>query len=211
MAEVNIPTLVGDEYVQEIADDLTNTKKACRHETLTKAEIKQVQAHLAAITRPSWHRGPPLNLGDASHGKLKADQWRSCIEFDIPVSLAQLWSNTNLGENRTDRAKDLRKLSHSTMLLEMAIRYGTSYRTSESHRERYMAYMTAYLECLNDFPDITLVPNHHCSLHLGEFFLRFGPVHGWWMFPFERIIGMLQKTNTSHKLGLLSLFDQIPR
>ncbi|KIJ09587.1 hypothetical protein PAXINDRAFT_87272, partial [Paxillus involutus ATCC 200175] len=43
--------------------------------------------------------------------------------------------------------------------------------------------------------------NHHASLHMNEFLLRYGPMHGWWMFPFERIIGTLQKTNTNHKIG----------
>jgi hypothetical protein len=35
--------------------------------------------------------------------------------------------------------------------------------------------------------------------------LLFGPMHGWWMFVFERVIGMLQKTNTNDKLGEFSL------
>jgi hypothetical protein len=26
-------------------------------------------------------------------------------------------------------------------------------------------------------------------------------MHGWWMFPFERIIGALQKTNMNYKIG----------
>ncbi|KAG2148241.1 uncharacterized protein EDB93DRAFT_1085087 [Suillus bovinus] len=33
--------------------------------------------------------------------------------------------------------------------------------------------------------------------------MYYGPMHGWWMFPFERIIGALQKTNTNYKIGEL--------
>ena len=51
------------------------------------------------------------------------------------------------------------------------------------------------------FPTIPLRVNHHVSLHLAEFFLRYGPAHGWWMFPFERIIGILQQVNTNFKIG----------
>ena len=62
--------------------------------------------------------------------------------------------------------------------------------------------MRAYLESLRDlFPEMKLRPNHHIALYLGEFLLRFGPVHGWWMFPFERLIGLLQKVNTNKKIG----------
>jgi hypothetical protein len=31
--------------------------------------------------------------------------------------------------------------------------------------------------------------------------LRFGPIHGWWMFPFERVIGLLQQFNTNSEMG----------
>lgn len=58
------------------------------------------------------------------------------------------------------------------------------------------------LECIRDaFPSHSFRPNHHSCLHLHEFLLRYGPMHGWWMFPFERIIGALQKTNTNYKIG----------
>ncbi|KIK78949.1 hypothetical protein PAXRUDRAFT_162629 [Paxillus rubicundulus Ve08.2h10] len=62
--------------------------------------------------------------------------------------------------------------------------------------------MKAYLECVKTiFPEISWQPNHHASLHLDEFLHMYGPMHGWWMFPFERVIGSLQKTNTNHKIG----------
>jgi hypothetical protein len=37
--------------------------------------------------------------------------------------------------------------------------------------------------------------------------MRYGPVHGWWMFPFERVIGALQKTNTNYKIGKKNFFE----
>jgi hypothetical protein len=62
--------------------------------------------------------------------------------------------------------------------------------------------MRAYLKSLRDlFPEMKLRPNHHNALYLGELLLRFGPVHGWWMFPFERLIGLLQKINSNKKMG----------
>ncbi|KAF8234607.1 hypothetical protein L208DRAFT_1260918, partial [Tricholoma matsutake] len=46
-----------------------------------------------------------------------------------------------------------------------------------------------------------LWPNVHASLHLYDFLLLFGPVISWWCFPFERLIGTLQKIKTNHYIG----------
>jgi len=43
----------------------------------------------------SWMANrPSCQFGAPAHGKLMADQWRSCIEFDIPVSIVQQWAQT---------------------------------------------------------------------------------------------------------------------
>jgi hypothetical protein len=193
--------LIGDGYIDDAVEESSEDINDRRYQPLTKAELKQLQDNIANTTRPPWHRGPPVNLGEPGHGKLKADQWRSCIEFDLPVFVAQLWSGT---DSITDdqRALDRQKLAHSTMLLAMAIRWGTSHKTSQHHVDQYMKYLHAYLESLIDiFPHIKLRPNHHVALHIGEYLLRFGPSHGWWMFPFERLIGILQQVNTSNRFG----------
>jgi hypothetical protein len=62
--------------------------------------------------------------------------------------------------------------------------------------------MIAYLQCLLDlYPNIQFRPNHHTALHIGPLLTQFGPAYGWWMFPFERVIGILQQINTNSKLG----------
>jgi hypothetical protein len=161
-------------------------------------ELRQIRKDIASTIRPGWQTGPPANFGSPAHGKPKADQWRSSIEFDIPVSLVQLWAACAdiLDDDRRQKMVD------STMFLATAIRWATSYRTSPRHADEYTKNMRAYLESLRDlFPEMKLRPNHHIALYLGEFLLRFGPVHGWWMFPFERLIGLLQKVNTNKKIG----------
>lgn len=196
--QVDTEAFVAEELVKEYAADVEgkNDQQGIFAEALTDEEINGIQAELKGIKRPSWHRGPPKNLGDAEHGKLKAEQWRSAIEFDLPVTLVKLWGVNSGGEERKQ------KLAHSTMLLAMAIRWGMSHVTSTHHTQQYRKYMKAYLECIRDvFPGHSFRPNHHACLHIDEFLLRYGPMHGWWMFPFERIIGGLQKTITNHKIG----------
>ena len=62
--------------------------------------------------------------------------------------------------------------------------------------------MQAYLTGLKElFPDFKFVPNHHMALHLWDYILLYGPVHSWWAFPFERMIGTLQHISTNYKEG----------
>ncbi|KAE9383258.1 hypothetical protein BT96DRAFT_844316 [Gymnopus androsaceus JB14] len=52
--------------------------------------------------------------------------------------------------------------------------------------------------------------NVHVAFHLYDFLILFGPVISWWCFPFERLIGTIQKVNTNNHIGgmirLLSYF-----
>lgn len=194
---------VADELIEEYASQVKlHTAELSRSaEALTDKEINDIQEMIGRVRRPSWHRGPPKNLGDAEHGKLKAEQWKSSIEFDLPMALMHLWGPGRAADG-VEHVSQRQKLVHSTMLLATAIRWGTSHVTSPHHTQQYTTYMRAYLECIQEiFPHHSWRPNHHAALHIREFLLRYGPMHGWWMFPFERIIGALQKTNTNYKIG----------
>ncbi|KAG2752860.1 hypothetical protein P692DRAFT_201693907, partial [Suillus brevipes Sb2] len=196
---------VADELIEEYASQakLHTAELSRSAEALTDKEINDIQEMIGRVRRPSWHRGPPKNLGDAEHGKLKAEQWKSSIEFDLPMALMHLWGPGRAADG-VEHASQREKLAHSTMLLATAIRWGTSHVTSTHHAQQYTTYMRAYLECIREiFPHHSWRPNHHAALHIREFLLRYGPMHGWWMFPFERIIGALQKTNTNYKIGEL--------
>ncbi|KAG2048976.1 hypothetical protein BDR06DRAFT_975564 [Suillus hirtellus] len=159
--EIDDDAFITEELVKECATEAEakNDQNSVSAELLTDKEINSIQAELRGIQHPSWHRRPPKNLGDAEHGKLKAEQWWSAIEFDLLVMLVKLWGTEYTKAGHGDQKQ---KLAHSTMLLSMAIRWGMSH-----------------------------------SL------LRYGPMHGWWMFPFERVIGGLQKTNMNYKIGEL--------
>ena len=164
--------------------------------------MRQVQLHIQSTIRPTWHEGPPPNFSEKRHGKLKADQWRSLIEFDLPVSLASLLQQARQDRRQSDIAR-LSKVFESTMLLATAIQWGTSHRTSSLHARTYKDYMSQYLAGIRALrPELDLHPNHHNALHLPEFFPLFGPMHGWWMYPFERVNGILQSTPSNFKLGM---------
>lgn len=206
------PVLIGDGYFDDLSPAHESSSSSGKEDgdvfvdRVTKKELGKLQSDISSVTRPLYRQGPPSTLGSAGHGKLKADQWKTCMEFDIPVSIAQHWSKETCQPGHSAEEFERRdKVFQSVMLLAIALRWGTSYRTSEIHAAKYEENMKAYLQSLLDlYPSIKLRPNHHAALHLGELLLQFGPVHGWWMFPFERIIGILQKINTNSKMGQFS-------
>jgi hypothetical protein len=148
---------------------------------------EQLRESLTNVTRPLWHSEPPQNLGIAKHGKLKADVLRTLAEFDLGVAVVQTLD------------KDDKKVE-MTMNLFTAIRFATSERVSNTTAERYTHYLIAYLKQLVE-GGWNLVPNHHAALHIADMLQRNGPMRGWWMFPYERIIGHLQQMNTNSKMG----------
>ena len=52
----------------------------------------------------------------------------------------------------------------------------------------------------------SLTINHHLSMHLASMIRWFGPVYGWWLFPFEWYNGMLKHMNINgHDNGEMEL------
>lgn len=74
--QVDDDAFIMEELVKQCAAQVEgeNNQKGISGEVLTDVEIDQIQTELCSIEQPSWHRGPPKNLGEAEHGKLKAEQ-----------------------------------------------------------------------------------------------------------------------------------------
>lgn len=183
---------------------------------ITKQHLTQIRDDIRSTLRPDWQAHLPVNFGSPEHGKLKADQWRTALEFDIPVSLIRIKCMRKASGNIADNER-LQKLIDHTMDLALAIAWGLSRRTSPHHAERYMFYMKRYLNSIKElFPDYSLKPNHHYALHIPDILLLFGPLHGTWVFSIERLIGRLQKMKTNSKIGkffssFLALVDRCCR
>ena len=166
--------------------------------------MELIQSDIRTFLTPSWMTSVPLNLGDASHGKLKADQWHALGTTYLPISLTHLWGFANADSPRSRRCREILNL---TISLLSAVTIASSRSMSHALANSYLQHMQAYLAGLKLlFPEYQFRPNHHLALHLHEYLLRFGPVHAWWTFPFERMIGMLQCMPTSGKIGILKLY-----
>ncbi|KZS95025.1 hypothetical protein SISNIDRAFT_409168, partial [Sistotremastrum niveocremeum HHB9708] len=160
--------------------------------------LKAIWEDQKTITTPSWLGRAPKQAGSAAQGKLKADEWRSFCCVTLVFSLNRLWGNG------TDRYREM--LDHFMELVNMvnmAHFQELNEATIESYRLSTIAYLTGIKSL---FPDQTLVPNHHASMHLPELFRRFGPVHAWRTFAFERYNGMMQSINHNSRIGMSFFF-----
>jgi Domain of unknown function (DUF4218) len=170
-------------------------------QVFTDEEMESIWSDIDTLLTPSWMTSVPSNLGSAAHGKLKADEWRALGTTYLPLSLIRLWGLANNNIPRSRRCQDILNI---TMSLLSAVTIASSHSMSLALANSYLQHMQVYLAGLKTlFPEYKFHPNHHVALHLHQFFLLFGPVHAWWTFPFERMIGMLQRMPTSGKIGIL--------
>lgn len=164
----------------------------------THEEMKTIYEDLDNIVKPSWVTSVPTSLSSVGP-KLKSDQWRTVGSLYMPISLIRLWYNTNPDD---EHSKHRHELLNLTMVLLSAIAVATSRVTSTSNADEFVRLMVIYRQELQRlFPDYDIHPNQHMAMHISEFLSMYGPVHGWWAFPFERMIGMLQRISTNYKPG----------
>ena len=152
------------------------------------------------MNTPSWLTSVPTNLGEPSHGKLRADQWCTLGINYLPVSLIRLWDQLEDDDNK--HSQKCKKLLEVTFSLISAVVIASSRTTSREKANFYLHYMQDYLKGLQElFPRYWFLPNQHMALHLAEYLKLYGPVHFWRTFPFECLIGMLQHIPNNFQNG----------
>lgn len=162
------------------------------HHVFDGEVLKQVRQDIAATFVPTWIEKPPSNFGEASHGSLKADQWRTVVTIHLVLTLVQLWGRATATE---EQQLVLQNFIHLVVAVDAATRQSMT----ATRAEFYDHHMELYVKGLRELYDHALVPNHHMALHMKICLLLFGPVHSWWGFPFEQFNGLLQRLNTNHK------------
>ncbi|KAI9069061.1 hypothetical protein FKP32DRAFT_1560444 [Trametes sanguinea] len=163
-----------------------------RFSVLDQDTVEQLRKDINSTTFPSWMERPPRNFGSPSHGKLKADMWRTVCTVSMVITLVRLWSTPG-SSARTNALRD--NFVHLVSAVDLASRRSTD----QDRIDRFDHHMMEYLRSLRELFNHKLVPNHHLSLHLKECLELFGPVYAWWAFPFERYNGILQRLNTNSK------------
>ncbi|KAI0740301.1 hypothetical protein C8Q76DRAFT_609410, partial [Earliella scabrosa] len=147
---------------------------------------------------PSWVSSVPRRFGAAAVGTPKADEWRTVFTLYLPITMIFLFAYEPCLDPQFTRI-----LNH-TMQLVCAVTLACKRTTTARRIARYRDYLTNYIRDLRViFPHLQFESIHHMSFHIPDFLELFGPVHSWWCFPFERLIGQLQRLPTNHRFGEL--------
>jgi hypothetical protein len=165
----------------------------------TQVILGRIRDVIRDTATPSWLGSVPSNFGDVSAGTIKADEWRSLVTIYLPIALISLWGSSS---QQTDSTADLKVILDHTMDLVSAVYLASARTMSAARAAAYRTYIASYVGKLKTIhPTFGARPNHHASFHIYDYLLLFGPVHSWWSFPFERLIGIIQRLPTNHKSG----------
>ncbi|KAJ3739971.1 hypothetical protein DFH05DRAFT_1406384 [Lentinula detonsa] len=175
--------------------------------TGTPETLTHIQKVIRETVTPSWLNSVPKNFGEPKAGSIKADEWRTLSVLYLPIALITLWGDDDglaPSNDESDSGYLFKALEH-TMALFQATVIVCRYTMTASRTDAYRKYIDSWVNDLRTLYPHTRQgvprPNIHAAGHVYDFLLLFGPVVSWWCFPFERLIGALQKINTSDHIG----------
>ncbi len=164
---------------------------------LPKEHLNAVRECIRDITLPTWVGRPPANLGEASHGKLRANDYLVLFSFILPLIAPEFWHGS---ASQTDdiHLENFKDLVVCTNII-------CSFQTSNVAADLYTHLYTRYRRNIRAlFHTWHSVPNHHFAMHNGSLLKHWGPLPALSEFPGERLIGDLQNINTNSKIGKTS-------
>lgn len=181
-------------------------------EKITTPEVlERIRQVIRDADTPSWLSSVPKNFGDAAAGTLKADEWRVLATVYLPLALVSLWGD-GLPRPSSDASTYLKRVLDHTMLLVSAVTILSTRWMTKRCATEYRSYLAGWLRDLKELhPAATDRTNNHVAFHIYDFLLLFGPIYAWWCFPFECLIGYLQRLPQNHKFGVFcSILSILP-
>ncbi|PPQ76394.1 hypothetical protein CVT24_007928 [Panaeolus cyanescens] len=181
------------DFGQGDTDDLEDEEPAPRAtQTFTQSQLDAIRCCIADVVIPSWIDRPPSNLGEASHGKLKADEWLTLITIFLPMILPEIWYESAYHTL-------LQNFAYLVTCTNVVCSYTVSPFFANLYTNHYVAYRKSSLAL---FPECKSRPNHHFAMHNGELMQYWGPLILLSEFTGERFNGILQKTKTNGRLRM---------
>jgi hypothetical protein len=175
--------------------------------TATPEVLQRIQEVIKQTVTPSWLNSVPKNFGEAKAGTLKAAEWRTLATVYIPIAVVILWGEGS-SHPSPEIANEFRTILDHSMALISAVCLVCYLSFSHIRTVAYDDYLSTYIRELKQIhPSAKHKSNHHMGMHVYDFLFLFGPVRSWWAFPFERIIGQLERMRQNHKFGMSGVSD----
>ncbi|KAH7876073.1 uncharacterized protein C8R40DRAFT_1043130 [Lentinula edodes] len=164
---------------------------------LGKATLAEVRADMDVLSLPSWAPTAPRHPGDTQHGKFTADQWRAFCTVNLPITLIRLWGSFPKEDRKYKMLENFLSLVRAVRLANMRVVTEEDIQEFEKNIRDYLAQLRVL------YPHTNITVYQHMMLHFGFLLRRFGPVHSWRCFAFERYNYILQNTSNNGHLGEL--------
>jgi hypothetical protein len=194
---ISISNRLSQRWRDGLADEngLLVSRSAEKTRVLGRSRLKQVRRDMQRLRQPTWVSRAPGHPGEKKWGKFTADQWKTFCTQNLPVTLIRLWGSEP--EESFERS-----CLDNFMHLVSAIKLANLHVIDEERIQQYERHMLEYLTGLLElFPGTSITPYQHLALHFGDHLRRFGPVHAWRCFPFERFNYILQNFPTNNRPG----------
>ncbi|KIK56794.1 hypothetical protein GYMLUDRAFT_173900, partial [Collybiopsis luxurians FD-317 M1] len=165
--------------------------------------IQHIQRVIKETATPAWINHVPSNYGDPKAGTIKTDEWRTLSTLYLPIALTTLWGEEN-GRLPSESARPLKVLDHTMALFQatdLLCRYSMTHQQADAFRSLLKQWVDGLYQVHPHTQSHEKRTNVHVAFHLYDFLILFGPVISWWCFPFEQLIGTLQKINTNNHIG----------
>jgi hypothetical protein len=179
-----------DEHVDNVPPTTVHTFN------FSQEEVEAIRDGIRNISLPTWVARPPTNLGEKTHGKLKADQLLILFTVIFPLLLPAIFVR------RHDRRglQSLYDLTASTNIL-------VAFKTSDLEADTFTSHYTYYRMAIKDLhPEFESRPNHHYAMHNGDLLKYWGPLACLNEFAGERMNGQLQKVKINNHLCVSTSF-----
>lgn len=155
---------------------------------------------LSEVYVPSYLARLPPNFGEASHGKLKADQWLVAFGVYFPLILPELWS----ADGSSRKIGLLNNFEHLVACTNIV----SAHTTSDTEADKYMHHYTEYRRSVPHlFSRSNSRPNHHYAMHNPDLMKFWGPLIKLSEYRYESHNGALQRINTNHHLCMSSVLS----
>ncbi|KAJ3885680.1 hypothetical protein GG344DRAFT_70322 [Lentinula edodes] len=167
--------------------------------------LQRIQQVIREAVTPAWVTNPPPNVGSAQAGTLKAEHWRTLFLIHVPLAVLSLWQEKS--PLASPEASSMTSVVDTTMHLACASLVMAKRTLSVERRNLYRHLLRLHILGLKqDFPG-WIFPTHHLAFHIFDGMNNFSGVRNWWLFPFENLIGKLQRIPTNHITGLFILLS----
>ncbi|KAF9060975.1 hypothetical protein BDP27DRAFT_1235911 [Rhodocollybia butyracea] len=179
---------------------------------LGKDVLKEIAKDMKQTILPSWMSPAPHPSLWARQGgeKLSAEEWKVAGTIHVPITLISIWGYHYEKEPQSQFFQILLNYLHMVHALCILFLRETSAPLRVEYRTRILDYLHSLRKL---FPDFSIKPNQHYSVHAVEDLENLGPGHARSTPVWERDNGDLQEMNSNRRRGtkLISNFHSVTK